>query len=199
MSDAVPYVRRRAIVIDAPCAAVFPWLKQMGFDRGGWYAIDRLERLFGVGRFATGGSARRIVPELQGLDVGDRMPLTRRRWLEVLVVDEPHELLLALPPGRLEWTWRFTLTPHLLDPARDADPVRGSDPARDSVPAREARMGSVEQRSVLRVETVLVLPARTTLGRVLVRGAWALFDLGHGVMEWVQLRTIARRAAAAHC
>jgi hypothetical protein len=73
MSDAVPYVRRRAIVIDAPCAAVFPWLKQMGFDRGGWYAIDRLERLFGVGRFATGGSARRIVPELQGLDVGDRL------------------------------------------------------------------------------------------------------------------------------
>jgi hypothetical protein len=185
MSDEVRYVRRRAIVVDAPCHAVFPWLKQMGFDRGGWYAIDRLEQLFGVGRFATGGSARHIVADLQALEVGDRMPLTRRRWLEVLVVDEPHELLLALPPGRLQWTWRFTLTPLGDDEAHAA----GHDP----------RRGPGRQRSVLQVETVLVLPARTALGRLLVRSAWALFDLGHGLMEWVQLRTIARRAAAAHC
>jgi hypothetical protein len=145
-------------------------LAEMGFDRGGWYAVDALEKLFGVGRFATGWSARRIVPELQALAVGDRVPLSRSRWLDVSVITPPHELVLVLPPGRLRWTWRFVLAP-------EAD-------------------GST---STLTVETLLALPARGAVARVAVRAAWALFDVGHGVMESVQLRTIARRAAAAHC
>jgi hypothetical protein len=88
---------------------VWPWLVQLGFDRGGWYAVDVLEKLFGVGRFATGWSARRVEPDLQDLAVGGRVPLSRRRWLEVAVLERPRELTLVLPPGRLQWTWRFTL------------------------------------------------------------------------------------------
>ncbi len=32
-----------AVTIDAPPLKVWPWLVQMGVDRGGWYSWDRLE------------------------------------------------------------------------------------------------------------------------------------------------------------
>jgi len=159
--------RRRSTVIAAPPEAVWPWLVQMGFDRRGWYAIDRLEKLFAVGRFATGGSARRVEPTLQDLAVGDRMPLSRRLWLEVAVMDAPHDLLLVLPPGRLEWTWRFTVT------------------------------GPPGDRSELAITTDLSVAARRRPARLLARTLLAAFEVGHGVMERVQLRTLARRVPAA--
>ena len=165
--ERVAYHRRRAIVIEASARAVFPWLVQMGYERGGWYAIDRLEKLCGVGRFATGGSARRVEPDLQDLRVGDRMPLTRTRWLEVAELASPHALVLRLPPGRLAWTWRFTVT--------EMD----------------------EDRSELAIVTELSVPARGPAARALVRVLFALFDVGHGIMEGVQLRTLARRVPAA--
>jgi hypothetical protein len=169
----VPYVRSRSRIIDAPPVDVWPWLVQMGFDRGGWYAIDVLEKLAGVGRFATGWSARGVVLELQDLAVGDRMPLSRTRWLDVVALDAPRELVLALPPGRLLWTWRFTLEP--LDPA-----------------------GSTAQvRTRLTITTELDLPVRRRASAVLVRVLWRLFDVGHGLMEGVQLRTLAKRVPAA--
>jgi hypothetical protein len=163
----VRYRRDRSRVIAARPEAVWPWLVQMGFDRGGWYAIDALEKAFGVGRFATGSSARRVEPDLQGLAVGDRMPLSRRRWLDVVVLDEPRELVLVLPPGRLEWTWRFTLEPREVD------------------------------RTLLSIRTELAVRAGGPIGRLLTRAALAIFDVGHGIMEGVQLRTLARRIPAA--
>jgi hypothetical protein len=165
--ERVQYVRRRSGIIDAPPAAVWPWLVQMGFDRGGWYAIDRLEKLFGVGRFATGGSARRVEPTLQDLAVGDRMPLTRTRWLDVTVMDAPSVLELVLPPGWMTWSWRFALTPLDVD------------------------------RCELTITTELSVPARRAPVRAAARLAFALFDVGHGAMERVQLRTLARRVPGA--
>jgi len=163
----VRYLRRRTRLIDATPQEVWPWLVQMGFDRGGWYAIDVLEKVCGVGRFATGWSARKVEPTLQGLAVGDRMPLSRTRWLDVVVLDAPRELVLVLPPGPLKWIWRFTLEP------------------------------SPEQRSVLAITTELVVQVRGRAARVAVRAGFALFDVGHGLMETVQLRTLARRVPAA--
>jgi uncharacterized protein YndB with AHSA1/START domain len=159
--------RRRSRTIDAPPEAVWPWLVQMGFDRGGWYAIDLLEKAFGVGRFATGWSARRVEPALQGLAVGDRVPLSRRLWLDVVVLDAPRELVLVLPPGRLEWVWSFAL-----------EPEEG-------------------QRTRLTITTELSLPARGRIRRTAISAGFALFDVGHGVMEAVQFRTLARRVPAA--
>jgi hypothetical protein len=52
----------RAIPIHAPATAVWPWLIQMGWKRAGWYSYDRI------------ASAERIIPELQGLQVGDLVP-----------------------------------------------------------------------------------------------------------------------------
>jgi hypothetical protein len=163
----VRYRRHRSRVIDATPEEVWPWLVQMGFDRGGWYAIDALEKLLGVGRFATGWSARRVEPSLQGLVVGDRMPLSRTRWLDVVVLDRPRELALELPPGRLTWTWRFTL---------------------EAIGEGRTRLG---------ISTELSVPARGRAARAAAHTAFAVFDVGHGVMEGVQLRTLARRIPAA--
>ena len=57
----------RAITIDAPPDEVWPWVVQIGADRGGFYSYDWLENLFGLGIH----SADRIVPEWQERQVGD--------------------------------------------------------------------------------------------------------------------------------
>jgi hypothetical protein len=61
----------RAIDIDAPLEAVWPWLAQIGQGRGGFYSYDLLENLMGLEIH----SADRIIPELQDLQVGDAIPI----------------------------------------------------------------------------------------------------------------------------
>lgn len=102
-------VTTRAITIGAPPEQVWPWLVQMGYHRGGWYSIDALERAIGAGDFLTGGSADRVVPELQDLQVGDRVPLNDRAHLVVAQLVRPEALVLALPDGPFAWIWSFTL------------------------------------------------------------------------------------------
>jgi hypothetical protein len=38
----------RAVTIDAPLADVWPWLAQIGEDRGGFYSYSALERVVGA-------------------------------------------------------------------------------------------------------------------------------------------------------
>ena len=53
-----------AVTIDAPPEQVWPWLVQLGGNRGGWYSWDRLDN---AGR----PSATKVHPEWQKLAVGD--------------------------------------------------------------------------------------------------------------------------------
>jgi hypothetical protein len=62
-----------AITVDAPVEAVWPWIVQLGADRGGFYSYDWLENLFGLGIH----SAARIVPEWQTPAVGDVVAANR--------------------------------------------------------------------------------------------------------------------------
>ena len=57
----------------------------------------------------VGGSADRIVPELQDLAVGDRVALSDRAHLVVAHLEAPRALVLVLPGGPLAWVWSFTL------------------------------------------------------------------------------------------
>lgn len=82
-----------AVVIDAPPAAVWPWIVQIGHTRGGWYTHEWVERLFGV-RYAEGRSATRIHPEFQHLAVGDTIPYSPFNALPVRAV-EPERYLLV--------------------------------------------------------------------------------------------------------
>ncbi|HMK96198.1 MAG TPA: hypothetical protein VK425_01565 [Acidimicrobiales bacterium] len=55
-----------AVTIDATPEQVWPWLVQMGWDRGGWYSWDLLDNR---GR----PSAREVHPEWQDIAVGDQL------------------------------------------------------------------------------------------------------------------------------
>jgi hypothetical protein len=90
-----------AITINAPAAAVWPWLVQLGQRRGGFYSYTWLENLVGCEMH----NANRIVPEWQDLKVGDEV------WLHPKA---PPLRVLAIEPGRaivLEKCWSFILHP----------------------------------------------------------------------------------------
>jgi len=96
----------RAISIEAPPEAVWPWLVQVGCGRAGWYSNDLLDNL---GR----PSATTILGELQHLEVDDWVPMapsgppTDRTALRVDSFDPPHWLLWTKPDS----TWCWSLTP----------------------------------------------------------------------------------------
>ena len=68
------FVYTMATTVNAQPEHIWPWLVQMGYQRGGLYSYDWLDRLFG---FLDRPSATRILPEFQQLAVGDRIPLPR--------------------------------------------------------------------------------------------------------------------------
>ncbi len=76
----------RGITIDAPVSAVWPWLVQMGYGRGGWYSYDQID----MGR----PSATTILPELQQLAVGDLLPTHPGGGFEVKVLEPEHALVV---------------------------------------------------------------------------------------------------------
>ena len=61
----------RAVTIDAPPSAVWPWLAQIGQGRGGLYSYDALENLMGLDIH----SADTLLPESQQLTPGDLVRL----------------------------------------------------------------------------------------------------------------------------
>jgi hypothetical protein len=69
------FVWNQAITINAPAAEVWPWVVQIGNQRAGWYSWDGIHRLLGVAGSVDDprGSANRIIPELQNLEVGDKI------------------------------------------------------------------------------------------------------------------------------
>jgi hypothetical protein len=100
----------RAITIDAPVAAVWPWLVQIGHGRGGLYSYDWLENLAGCDMH----SANRIIPEFQYLEVGDVIRLGPEGYpsYPVAAVEPGRALVLAgddLDLGAHSWT--FVLEP----------------------------------------------------------------------------------------
>ncbi len=97
-------VSTRAITIDAPPSAVWPWLVQMGSGRGGAYTYDWIENLFGLGMH----SAERINPEWQNLAVGDVIPGGESlQGLRVEVLDPERALVTRSEVGT--WVWAFVL------------------------------------------------------------------------------------------
>jgi hypothetical protein len=98
-------VSTRAVTIDAPPGAVWPWLVQMGSGRGGAYTYDWIENLLGLHMH----SASRILPEFQDLKVGDELPLgPGRPVMRVEVCDPERALAIRFADGN--WVWIFALT-----------------------------------------------------------------------------------------
>lgn len=157
-----------AITIDAPPAAVWPWLVQMGWGRGQWYTARWVDRLLFP---ANGPSAETIVPELQHLAVGDHImdgPPEAKCAFRVEILEPSRSLVLRsrehLPPGWAErfgawidFTWAFVL---------------------DDLPDSRTRFqfrsrGRVGPRWVRTVYSAVIVPADFVMARQMLRGVKA--------------------------
>ncbi|MBG0568683.1 hypothetical protein [Actinoplanes aureus] len=96
------YRSTRAITIAVPPGQVWPWLVQVGCGRAGWYADDLLDN------FAR-PSARRIISDLQDLQVGQWLPYgpkpAERTSFIVDSFDQPHWMLWR--SRARSWVWRL--------------------------------------------------------------------------------------------
>ncbi len=97
----------QAVTVSAPPGDIWPWLVQIGYQRGGLYSYDWLDRLFG---FLDRPSATRILPEFQQLAVGDQIPWGHAE-LTVGVVDPLRALALSYEANGFAWVWQFGLYP----------------------------------------------------------------------------------------
>jgi hypothetical protein len=102
------YETTLAVTIDAAPVAVWPWLVQMGYRRGGLYSYDWLDRAFG---FLDASSADRILPEYQKLEAGDVIPVGRGAGFPVRFVEAQRTLVLAGASDGFRWVWQFGLYP----------------------------------------------------------------------------------------
>ena len=112
-----------AVSIDASAGVVWPWLVQMGQDRGGLYTYEKLENLAGL-RYVN---ADRVHPEWQHLAPGDTIRLVPKGWmglregiaLQVVEVADQQSIVLRAFAGR-EWdvVWSFHVIPHWDDRCR---------------------------------------------------------------------------------
>jgi hypothetical protein len=112
-----------ATTLPAPPEKVWPWLVQMGGDRGGWYSWDWLDN-------NGEPSADRIVPEWQNLEEGQhlyRVPKGPANWFTVVVLEPNRTLVLQssygltghssdrqsgpLPRAHVDGIWGFHLRP----------------------------------------------------------------------------------------
>jgi hypothetical protein len=78
----------RAIGIDAPAGAVWPWVAQLGQDRGGFYSYTWLENLAGCRM----PNASTIHPEWQHREVGETIRLHPMSGLKVTLFEDGRAL-----------------------------------------------------------------------------------------------------------
>jgi hypothetical protein len=101
----------RAITVDAPPEAVWPWIIQIGFGRAGFYSYDLLDN---AGR----PSAETILSEYQTPKIGDWVPMARKvneTTAFKIAGCEPNSWILWEKPDS---TWAWKLIP------RDGDRTR---------------------------------------------------------------------------
>jgi hypothetical protein len=139
-------IATRAIEIQAPPGAIWPWIAQMGpFPRGGAYTYDWIENLLGLNMH----SVTRVLPEYQQPQVGDTIEYgTNRMRIERL---EP-EHVLAWRSEDGNWVWTFIVE------ARNGS-TRLISRNRFRLPTVVARLGMV-----------LMEPASLVMERKMLRG-----------------------------
>jgi hypothetical protein len=98
------FLSTRAITIDGTPEEIWPWLIQMGYGRAGYYGYDILENL-GSPRGLR--SAERILPEFQGFEVGDEVPISAVVSMRFHAIEPPRYLIWVGEedenPGAFTW------------------------------------------------------------------------------------------------
>jgi hypothetical protein len=116
LNPAATFEATNGITISAPAEAVWPWLVQLGQDRGGFYSYELLENLAGLDIH----NADELVPAWQDLAVGDTVRLApedhpavtdEAGYLRVALADDDRALVLRTDDDPPTWTWAFVLAP----------------------------------------------------------------------------------------
>ncbi len=105
-----PHVKGQAthaVTIHASAAEVWPWLVQIGQDKGGFYSYSWLENLVGCRMHNTG----RILPEFQHIQVGDKLRLHPKAPPLPVVLVEPERALVFGSNTSEPGTWGLYLKP----------------------------------------------------------------------------------------
>lgn len=98
-------ISTRAIEIEAPLSAVWPWIAQMGpAPRGGAYTYDWIENLLGLDMH----SVDHVLPEFQHPEIGDTISLGANR-MSLKRIDPEQCLAWGSDDG--DWVWSFALRP----------------------------------------------------------------------------------------
>ena len=112
-------ITNRAVTVNATPEQLYPWIVQLGVDRGGMYSVLFVENLMGL--HVT--NAETIHPEWQNLAVGDFVRFTPKEYalnpgpgLWVREMDAPNTMvacfgLETINPEPCTMTWQFVLTP----------------------------------------------------------------------------------------
>jgi hypothetical protein len=101
-------IATRSITIKALPQDVFPWIRQMGFGRAGWYSYDWLDNL---GR----KSATRVHEEWQSVESGDTVPSGPISFTAA-IVEAPRLFVLEIKSlGKKAPKLHFTLAYELRD------------------------------------------------------------------------------------
>ncbi|HPH96283.1 MAG TPA: hypothetical protein PKW33_06305 [Anaerolineaceae bacterium] len=93
----------RAVTVEAPAQAIYPWIIQMGVTpRAGWYSYDLLDNL---GR----PSAESLMPELQQIFPGQLIPMSPdgKNGLYVKAYEKDRWILWGDLAGDTTWAWGF--------------------------------------------------------------------------------------------
>lgn len=108
-----------AVTIQASPEKVWPWLMQLGVDRGGMYSYDALENLIGLKVHTT----NEIKPEWQNLIAGDFIRFTPEDYFispgpgaYIITLQESRVMLACFgmeteQPSPCTNTWQFILQP----------------------------------------------------------------------------------------
>lgn len=91
----------RAVTVNAPPEAIWPWLAQIGNGRAGWYSYDWIDNF---GR----PSATTLLPEHQERKAGDLIPLYKDWGFYIKELSHASYMVWwwgPPPEGRCTWTW----------------------------------------------------------------------------------------------
>jgi hypothetical protein len=103
----------RAVTIAASPESIFPWLLQMGADKGGLYSYTWLEAVI----FCPNVNADRIHPEWQALSVGDPVKMCPKEFgpppYTVAAILPNRALVMGHthPDGTWAESWQFVIVP----------------------------------------------------------------------------------------
>jgi hypothetical protein len=106
---AVDAVMDRAFTVPGTPQMVFPWIRQLGKSRAGWYLPRSVERLLPVRRRAL----RHIEPRWQHLRPGDIVPDYggANATFAVESIEAPHSLVYRSQRGQALVSWSILLRP----------------------------------------------------------------------------------------